>query len=78
MSPRRRPSGRRFTALQEPATRTAGVTSSTSATTLTLCGIVISAPRTFSRRNTPRSTSAKFSGLHPMGTTSALAPIDSK
>ncbi|MCY1548660.1 hypothetical protein D9M68_847840 [compost metagenome] len=46
-SPSRLPSGRLSTALQAPATRAVGVTSSTSDIVVTLCGIVTNAPRRF-------------------------------
>jgi hypothetical protein len=44
-SPSSVPSGRFRMALQAPATRAVGVTSSTSAMVVTLCGMVTSAPR---------------------------------
>jgi hypothetical protein len=44
-SPTSRPSARRLTALQAPAIRTVGVTSSSRPTVTTLCGMVMSAPR---------------------------------
>ena len=77
-SPASRPSGRRLTALHAPATFTAGEASSSISTTLTLCGMVISAPRMFSSANNPRRTCAKDSALHAMGTTTALTPTDAK
>ena len=45
MSPSSVPSGRFRIALHEPATFTVVVTSSSSSTVVTLCGIVTSAPR---------------------------------
>jgi hypothetical protein len=78
MSPTSRPFASRFTALQDPATRTVGVTSSSRSTTLTLCGMVISAPRMFSSVNRLLSTAGNCSGLQPMGTTTAFTPTDSK
>ena len=77
-SPSSRPSGSLFTALQAPDTCTAGVASSSSSTTLTLCGMVISAPRRFSSWMRPLSAAVKASGLQPIGTTTALMPADSK
>ncbi|MCY1373361.1 hypothetical protein D9M69_606320 [compost metagenome] len=54
MSPIRRPSGSRFTALQAPATFTVGVTTSTRSTVTTLWGMVMSAPRMLVSLNAAR------------------------
>jgi hypothetical protein len=78
MSPTSRPSPSRRTALQAPATLAIVDTRSSSDRTLTLCGMVISAPRAFSSAKKARSTSAKTSRRQPMGTTAALMPADAK
>ena len=46
--------------------------------TLTLCGMVMSAPRTLSISNRPRRLCAKDSALLEKGTTTALIPCASK
>jgi hypothetical protein len=78
MSPSSVPSGRSSTALHAPATRTVGVTSSSSATTLTLCGIVISAPWTLLNFMIAGNDVAKSSALTPIGMTTASMPSFSK
>jgi len=74
MSPSSVPSGRRTIALHDPATRTVGVTSSSSATVATLCGIVTSAPRMFESLNSTLKNCGKSSGLTPIGITTASIP----
>ena len=57
MSPCSRPSGPRRTALHEPAIAAVGNISSSRPTVLTLCGMVISAPRMFDILKTERRKS---------------------
>ena len=78
MSPTSRPPASRRTALQAPAARATAETSSSSATTLTLCGIVTSAPRALSSAKKLRSTSGNAAARQSIGTTSALMPAASK
>ena len=56
MSPSNVAFSRRKTALHDPATFTVVETSSSNATVVTLCGIVISAPRILVSRNSAFST----------------------
>ena len=58
MSPSSVPSGRLRIALHDPAILTAVLVSSSSATVVTLCGIVTSAPRTFVKRKKGRNNAA--------------------
>ena len=76
-SPSSAPSGRSSTALHEPAISTAVLTLSRSATTVTLCGIVISAPRMFVSLNSDRKKAGKSCALQPIGTTTASIPLAS-
>ncbi len=72
MSPTRRPSGSRRTALQAPATRAVGDTASSRPITLTLSGMVMSAPRTLSAANSARSSAGNSGTRQARGTTTAL------
>jgi hypothetical protein len=56
MSPNNVPSSRRKIALHDPATFTVVETSSSISTVVTLCGMVMSAPRMLVRRNSAFST----------------------
>ena len=74
-SPSSVPSGRFRIALQAPAMRAVGVTSSTRLIVVTLCGIVTSAPRRLVRRPAASAPPGSRSGLTPIGITTASMPL---
>ena len=74
MSPTSLPSSVTRTALHERAMRTVGDASSSRPTVVTLCGIVIKAPRMLARLKTARKKAGKCSGRQPIGTTTVSMP----
>ena len=74
MSPCNWPLGPRRTALQAPAMAAVGSTSSSRPMVLTLCGMVIRAPRRLASLKTDFKNAGKSGGLQPMGMTTALTP----
>jgi len=60
--------------LQAPEIFTAGETSSSRPTVVTLCGMVISAPAILLSVNTDFRKAGKCSAWQPMGTTTASTP----
>lgn len=74
MPPSNDPSGRRSTALHDPAMAAVVISASANLTVATLCGIVTNAPRTFRILNTAGSTVAKSAASTAIGTTTASMP----
>ena len=70
-----RPVVRSSTALAAPAICTVGVSSSTSRVVVTLCGMVIRAPRILVSLNRYLKNSGYSSALTPIGTTTASIPF---
>ena len=78
MSPKSDPSERSKIALQAPAICAVGESSSTNLQLVTLCGMVISAPRMLVNVKMARSAAGKSSALTPIGITTASTPMLSK